>query len=104
MKNGFVGALVFAVIATTAGSSEARPIRDGARYWEFSRQEVESVMREFGGSPGSMRFLKELDRRCNEGHRTQNLPRGRNGLFTYSPRGRNGVDFISTTRFFCAIT
>ena len=66
MKNAFVSTLFVAVIAaTTAGSSEARPLRDGARYWEFSRQEVESVIREFGRS----RYDRELDRRCNEGHR-----------------------------------
>ena len=100
MKNAFISTLFIAVIAaTTAGSSEARPIRDGARYWEFSQQEVSSVIREFGRS----RYERELDRRCNESPRTQNLPRGRNGLFTYSPRGRDG-GFISTTRFVCAIS
>jgi hypothetical protein len=87
MKNGFVSALVVAVIAaTTAGSSEARPILEGNRYWEFSQQEVSSVMGQFGLS----RYWGELNRRCNEGHRTQNKPWGRTGRFA-----------STNNRFFC---
>ncbi|OBQ08113.1 MAG: hypothetical protein AN482_13395 [Anabaena sp. LE011-02] len=58
-------------------SSQARPIREGNRYWEFSGQEVSSVMNQYGLS----RFWNELDRRCNEGHRTQNKPWWARGRF-----------------------
>lgn len=67
-------------------SSQARPIREGNRYWEFSWQEVSSVMSQYGLS----RYSNELNRRCNEGHRTQNKPWWARGRF----QSDNG-------RFFC---
>jgi len=67
---------------------EARPIREGNRYWEFSWQEVSSVMGEFG----LRGYMSELNRRCNEGHRTQNKPWGRTGRYE-----------SSGTRHFCTV-
>ena len=66
----------FAIALTTAGTSEARPIREGNRYWEFSQQEVSSVIRQHG-----ILYWVELTRRCNEGHRTQNKPFFKIGRF-----------------------
>jgi hypothetical protein len=87
MKNAFVSVLAVSAIAlATAGTSEARPIREGNRYWEFSQQEVSSVMGQFG----LRRYWGELNRRCNEGHRTQNKPWWRTGRFD-----------SANNRFFC---
>jgi len=85
MKNLFVSLVVAATALLPALASEARPIWEGRRYWEFSSQEVNAVRNNYGPIAS-----KELDRRCNEGHRTQNKPFWRIGRFA-----------SSNNRFFC---
>jgi len=86
MKNTLISALLAISTLSPAAALQAQPIREGNRYWEFSQQEVSSVMRQYG----LRRYWGELNRRCNEGHRTQNKPWWAKGRFE-----------SANNRFFC---